>query len=151
VALDLATTHGARLTLLHVCRLPPNLPRQTTIHPPGGGAPQPIDQWTAHGVRARLESIGAPLVAKGFDVDALAVVSDTGDESSEILRVAGETKADAIVLGTHGRKGLAHLLLGSVAEKVIRGAAVPVVAVRSDAPEATLTPEESLAEDEMDG
>jgi nucleotide-binding universal stress UspA family protein len=38
-----------------------------------------------------------------------------------------------IVMGTHGRRGLAHLLLGSVAEKVVRQADVPVITVRSDA------------------
>ena len=41
-------------------------------------------------------------------------------------------KADLIVIGTHGRSGLSRLLLGSVAEEVVRGASVPVLLVRGD-------------------
>jgi nucleotide-binding universal stress UspA family protein len=47
----------------------------------------------------------------------------------EIHRLASEIDAGMIVMGTHGRRGLAHLFLGSVAEKVIRGSKVPVVVV----------------------
>jgi len=48
----------------------------------------------------------------------------------EILRCADQVKADMIVLGTHGRTGLKHALFGSVAEKVVRKAACPVLSVR---------------------
>jgi nucleotide-binding universal stress UspA family protein len=48
----------------------------------------------------------------------------------EILRVAHEEKADLIVMGTHGRTGVRHLLLGSVAEAVTRLAPCPVFTVR---------------------
>ena len=48
----------------------------------------------------------------------------------EILRCAGQVKADMIVLGTHGRTGLKHALFGSVAEKVVRKATCPVLSVR---------------------
>ena len=48
----------------------------------------------------------------------------------EILRCAGQVKADMIVLGTHGRTGLKHALFGSVAEKVVRKAVCPVLSVR---------------------
>ena len=48
----------------------------------------------------------------------------------EILHCAGQVKADMIVLGTHGRTGLKHALFGSVAEKVVRKAACPVLSVR---------------------
>jgi nucleotide-binding universal stress UspA family protein len=48
----------------------------------------------------------------------------------EILQCAGQVKADMIVLGTHGRTGLKHVLFGSVAEKVVRKAACPVLSVR---------------------
>lgn len=49
----------------------------------------------------------------------------------EIVRLAQEQGADLIVIGTHGRAGLARFLLGSVAERVVRTATVPVVSVRS--------------------
>ena len=47
----------------------------------------------------------------------------------EINAVANEVNADLIIIGTHGRKGLARALLGSVAENVIRTATVPVLAI----------------------
>lgn len=53
-----------------------------------------------------------------------------GVPAEEILGTAREWGADLIVMGTHGRRGLAHLVLGSVAEAVVRGATVPVMTVR---------------------
>jgi universal stress protein A len=53
-----------------------------------------------------------------------------GHAAKEIVRVAGESKADLVVIATHGHSGWHHLLLGSVAEKVIRHAPCPVFIVR---------------------
>lgn len=53
-----------------------------------------------------------------------------GMPADEILRVSEETEANYIVMGTRGRSGLAHLLLGSVAENVLRHTSVPVLTVR---------------------
>jgi nucleotide-binding universal stress UspA family protein len=53
-----------------------------------------------------------------------------GDPAREILAAVQETGAELVVMGTHGRRGLAHLLLGSVTEKVVRASPVPVVTVR---------------------
>ena len=55
-----------------------------------------------------------------------------GDPSREIIRAAADLGADLIVLGTHGRTGVAHLLIGSVAEKVVRKSPVPVLTVRGE-------------------
>jgi nucleotide-binding universal stress UspA family protein len=52
------------------------------------------------------------------------------DRSVKILELAAEWKADLIVMGTHGRDGIDHFLLGSVAEGVVRHATVPVMLVR---------------------
>ena len=54
-----------------------------------------------------------------------------GEPAEEIVRQATESKADLIVMGTHGRTGLARLLAGSVAETVLRTAPCPVLAVRT--------------------
>lgn len=54
----------------------------------------------------------------------------TGDPAAEILRLAGEVKAGLVVLGTHGRGALGRLLMGSVAEAVVRNAPCPVVTVK---------------------
>lgn len=61
-----------------------------------------------------------------------AIVRD-GDAFSEILAGATDTGCDLIVMGTHGRTGLVHLLIGSVAEKVVRHAPIPVLTVRPPA------------------
>ncbi|MDX1961587.1 MAG: universal stress protein [Pirellulales bacterium] len=53
-----------------------------------------------------------------------------GDPSEEVIRVAKEEHADMIVMGTHGRSGVARLLMGSVAEYVLRHAPCPVMVIR---------------------
>ena len=56
----------------------------------------------------------------------------TGSPASAIRDVAVDRHADLIVMGTHGRAGLTHLLLGSVAEKLVRTSPCPVLTVRGD-------------------
>ncbi len=56
-----------------------------------------------------------------------------GSPAAEIVAAAADLKADLLCVGTHGRGGLAHLLLGSVAEKIVRTAPCPVLTVRSKA------------------
>lgn len=58
---------------------------------------------------------------------------ESGDAGQEILQVAQRVKAGLIVVGTHGRSGLERLLVGSVAEQVLRGATCPVLAVKNGA------------------
>jgi nucleotide-binding universal stress UspA family protein len=63
-----------------------------------------------------------------------------GSAVAEILRQAAELPADVIVLGTHGRSGFEHLLMGSVTERVLRKAACPVLTIRPDASRRPETP-----------
>src|SRR5205814_2627344 len=56
---------------------------------------------------------------------------EEGDAAGTILRVARELPADLIVMGTHGRTGLGRLLMGSVAEQVVRKASCPVMTVKT--------------------
>ena len=67
--------------------------------------------------------------------DAIRVTSEVkaGRAAAVIGEVAETALCDLIVMGTHGRSGVAHLLLGSVAEKVVRTAPCPVVTIRDDA------------------
>lgn len=53
-----------------------------------------------------------------------------GEPYREILKVAAEKKADVIIMGTHGRSGLDHLIFGSTVERVLRGASCPVLTVK---------------------
>ncbi|WP_045233673.1 universal stress protein [Deinococcus pimensis] len=59
----------------------------------------------------------------------------SGDPVQGILVAARDWQADVIVMGTHGRRGLEHFFLGSVAEKVVRESHVPVLTVRDDRPD----------------
>jgi nucleotide-binding universal stress UspA family protein len=69
-----------------------------------------------------------------------------GDPYAEILRVAQECSCDLIVMGTHGRTGLRRLLMGSVAEKVVRHAPWPVLTVKILLPEPVPAPKEQPQE-----
>jgi universal stress protein A len=68
-----------------------------------------------------------------------------GFPTEEIIAAATAYGSDLIVMGTHGRTGLPHLLLGSIAERVIRAAPCPVLAVRQQLATSGVTAEESLA------
>lgn len=81
--------------------------------------------------RHQLQSLLDSFVAahRPADVHVDTVVREAPDVHREILAVAEETGADLIVMGTHGRSGFEHLLLGSVTEKVLRKATCPVMAI----------------------
>jgi nucleotide-binding universal stress UspA family protein len=57
----------------------------------------------------------------------------TGDSAEQVLNTARGLDIDLIIMGTHGRKGLGHLVLGSVAEKVVRESQIPVLTAHSRA------------------
>jgi nucleotide-binding universal stress UspA family protein len=61
---------------------------------------------------------------------AYQIVLRTGDPASLIVAVAAELQADLIVMPTHGRQGIMHMIIGSVAERVIRETRTPVLTVR---------------------
>ena len=79
---------------------------------------------------ARLRDAALRLARKaGFATSALSFAVEDGDPRTAILRSEAEDRPDLIVVGTRGRTGLARLLLGSVAEHVLRAAASDVLAV----------------------
>lgn len=151
VAGELALQSQGQLILLHVSPLPPNLPHEAKVSD-RDGARVSVDELLTSGALRDLESLAAPLKARGLTVRTCARAAEPGSPAPSILRVAEELEADVIVLGTHGRTGLSHLLSGSVAETVIRGASIPVVTVRSrEQEEPHLTSAEAAAEDELAG
>ncbi len=123
-AVALAQRLGATIRLLHCYRLPTEL-ELTYI-----GAP--TEQWESgirEGAARQLEELAARVTGHGLTVTRELA---PGHASTEIARAAA-THADLIVMGTLGRTGLAHVLLGSVAERVMRTASCPVLTVRLDA------------------
>src|SRR5215475_13142985 len=103
-AVALAESHGASLTVLFVYA-----PSAGTPDPAGGNAADPR-HW-----REQLEQIRP--VNENIPVHHVFL---EGDPATEIIRYAADAGVDLIVMGTHGRTGLERLLMGSVAEKVMR-------------------------------
>jgi len=93
-----------------------------------GYAPELEDE--AKAARALVEKHAARLRAEGYAAEAAV---ETGDVREEILDAAADWHADLILLGCHGHKGMTRLLLGSVAESVIRHATCSVLVVRPTA------------------
>ncbi|GAI23090.1 unnamed protein product [marine sediment metagenome] len=75
-----------------------------------------------------LAKAGESLRSEGAMVKTKVV---TGRAAEEIIKVADETKADLIVMSTHGRSGLSRLTFGSITDKVLRTGTVPVLVVRA--------------------
>jgi nucleotide-binding universal stress UspA family protein len=119
-----AEKFGAELYLLHVVQdLAVFIPEALTAAPP---ISPPVEQLTA-AVRQALDRVIESHQLRRFN--AHAEVRE-GNPFYEIVRFAKEENIDLIIMGTHGHSGLVHVLLGSVAEKVVRKAPCPVLTVR---------------------
>lgn len=121
-AMDLALQLDADVHVLHVWQLP--------IYTVPDGYFIMGAETTARLVEGLEESL-ATLVAEHRTREGVTLHTHLreGSPEGEIHRFVSEIDASMIAMGTHGRRGLSHLLLGSVAEKVIRSARVPVVVV----------------------
>jgi universal stress protein A len=116
VAADLARERNATLHLLHVL-------------------PLAIKEAFSFGeieseARTKLERVGHQKLKAGTRYELLIV---TGEPAIEILQAATRLGIDFIVMATHGRRGVGRLVLGSVAERVVREAACPVLTVKPKA------------------
>jgi nucleotide-binding universal stress UspA family protein len=121
-AKELALRFGAQLSVLHVV----TDPRATGVWTPDVYVPasQETRDWFLREARRRLEDI---LNAEDGGRFSLTVDARIGAVAPVILDYAVDRNVDLIVMGTHGRTGLSHMLLGSVAERVIRTAPCPVL------------------------
>lgn len=125
MACSVARDHGSRLIVLHVA-VPP------VVGYGGAMTPPPEGDWKA--LEDQLHRVLPP--------DANIHVEhrlEEGVPAAEIVRVARETNCDLIVMGTHGRGGLARLLMGSVAEHVVRKATCSVLVVKTPFAESPAT------------
>ena len=124
-AIRLASWFEARVTVLHVSApLPwPLPPDALTPH-----VAAPADVLLAERERAErdLERFVAPLRQAGAAIETRLL---DGDPARQIRAVADALPADLLVMGTHGRSGFEHLILGSVTEKMLRRASCPVLTV----------------------
>jgi nucleotide-binding universal stress UspA family protein len=119
-ALDLAEKLGARVTIVHAYEVVYGFPESGQLTATMLGEVE-------RAARTALDALLTRTRRPGIKVEGLL---RQGAPWSEIDAVAKEAKADLIVIGTHGRRGLSRALLGSVAEKVVRTAPCPVITVR---------------------
>ena len=126
IAADLALLYGARLELLHVVQ-PPAYPE---LYYPGQATATSVLDFPLLQRRAK-DSLDALIDKKGLKDRAESRVIE-GYAGTEVPRHAEESKADLLVLSTQGLTGLKHLMLGSVAEKIVRICTCPVLTVKAN-------------------
>ncbi len=118
----LAKQHSARVILLHAYHLPVEFQQLE-------GAYLPPDFWSNVKVEAEqsLSRYAEELERRGIQVES---VVREGYPATVIVDEAASQPADLIVIGTHGLSGLKHLLLGSIAERVVKKSRCPVLTVK---------------------
>jgi nucleotide-binding universal stress UspA family protein len=121
-AADLARRYQADLTVLHVREPPATAGAKGFVPPPGLSEAESteigrqLERWRAEAARIAGRDVRSEVAS--------------GSAAAEIVRTAGEGLFDLAVVGTHGRTGFRRLVLGSVAERVVREAPCPVLVVR---------------------
>ena len=121
-AAHLAKEHGSAVILLHAYHLPVEFQQLE-------GAYLPPDFWASvkNEAEESMQRLASGLEAQGIHVE-IAVCE--GYAATVIVEEAANRDADLMVIGTHGLSGLKHLLLGSIAERVVQKAPCPVLTVK---------------------
>lgn len=131
-ALAIATWYGSRLSVMYVYHVPLAAMAFSSFPAPATMEGLVLSPGDREQLRKRLEAFTPADAAKKVPVEFLLA---EGDIAGEILAQAEST--DMLVIGTHGRSGYEHLLLGSVAEEVVRKATCPVLTIPRAAHDAT--------------
>ena len=123
-ARTLARCTGADIVLVRVATLPmyEYVAAEPLLY-------QSIEQDSEKESAAYLDKVAGDLKAEGFHVSAETCA---GPVAETILDYARDISADIIVMSTHGRSGLARWFIGSIADKIVRGATLPVLLARPD-------------------
>lgn len=126
-AVGLATSLGASLTLLNVVRTPQVTSAEIGMGIPPGPLLAVTEEEIAGAVARQLELMGRTEVPAEVKVYTLV---RRGFPATEIVEEARDGGHDLVVMGTHGHTGVSRVLLGSVAERVVRHCHVPVLVTR---------------------
>ena len=124
VAVELSEKFDASLTLLHVYEIPTYAYATMSF--------TPVELLTSVAEAAQQEFDAALVTLRSRAPGAKGILR-RGVAWEVILAASEESRADLVVMGTHGHRGIAHILLGSVAEKIVRLSQVPVLTVRASA------------------
>ena len=122
-ALAMARKYSARLILLHVINEPVDLRGFYVPHI----SFEKLEEEIQEGAKKLMESFCRRRLSDNENFESVIV---PGLPYEQIMQQAEQFSADLVVLGTHGRTGLDHVLFGSTAEKVVRRSPVPVLTVR---------------------
>ena len=122
-ALSLAKQYAAKLVIVHVINEPVDLRGFYVPHI----SFENLEKEIADGAEKMLERFCTDNLKEFADYEKFVL---SGIPYEEIVTKADACGADLIVMGTHGRKGMDHLLFGSTAERVVRSARMPVMTVR---------------------
>ncbi len=112
---------AAEIVLIHAVYVPPELESELA------DGDTPISHAVTDPARARIDQLVADLIAQGHRASGRLLM---GRPEEAVIREVDDSGADLVVMGTHGRSGISHLLVGSVAERVVRGASCATVTVR---------------------
>lgn len=123
----LARPQRATIEVLHCWEMPRYMAPDTLVFVPPE-SPHAVAKAIETGARKEMERFLAESARLEIPLGSRL---ERGDPAEVICRVAEKGGFDLVVMGTHGRSGFSHLLMGSVAEKVVRRAPCPVVTVRS--------------------
>jgi nucleotide-binding universal stress UspA family protein len=126
VAVDMASRFQAELLVVNVVPAVPDLPSSVSMLKEGA-----YDQILVDGAGKHLAEIAAAVGLKG--VKARTEVGTANDVGMELIRIAEHNHADLIIISTHGMTGWRKIAFGSVAEKVVKEAEVPVLVLRAKA------------------
>ncbi len=131
LATTLARPFEASIELLHVWTPPPLFGEPLLVWTAADAPPISLEDLARQQAGTQMKELADELRRGG--VREVHTTVAVGDAAHAICEHAGSGHHDLIVMGTHGRSGLAHVLLGSIAEKVVRHAPCPVVTVRTRA------------------
>ena len=134
-AQEIAMTYGAEIDLLHVVEEP--------FYPPEYGVGSPAFPTTE--IIENVEKQLGDLAREKIGYEHVMIEARTGSPAREILDYVSENEIDLVVLATHGRTGLNRVLLGSVAERVLRQSPKPVFVVKPDRKSLVAAPQAEAA------
>jgi universal stress protein A len=124
-----SVANGTPVDLIHVWDVPQFLAPDALIAMPHD--PRPVAELATQQGEASMKSFATEMSQKGIEIGTTRVAQ--GNTADCICSLAENGGYDLVVVGTHGRSGLNRLLLGSVAENVVRHSKVPVLSVRQNA------------------
>jgi nucleotide-binding universal stress UspA family protein len=124
-ALNLAKNYKSKLFIIHVTPVP-NHPEQLSIYLP----PEKLEELRIAQRKELEKELKTFSLRKLKEFKNYKIFFKEGEPFIEIIQMAKKKSVDLIVMGTHGRTGLDHVLFGSTAEKVVRKSPCPVLTIR---------------------